>query len=90
MGRFVYSVAPFIGTIQAQDSAAIVSQQLQLLINEYARKGWEFCSLEDGTIQVKPGCLGSILGNGTDYIKYNQVIFRRPLTDEEEAIASYD
>lgn len=87
MGRYVYSVSPFIGSIKGGQSAKDVAQQLQALINQYAQKGWEFCSVSEVNIEVAPGCLAALLGKGNEYTKYDQVIFRRPLTEEEEKAA---
>jgi len=57
---------------------ANVSSQLQGLINHHASLGWEFYSLDNVDIEVRPGCLSTFLGAKTAYITYNQVIFRKP------------
>lgn len=88
MGRYVYVVSPFIGSIKGNQTAKDVSEQLQTLINKHAQKGWEFCSVSEVNIEVAPGCLAGLFGKGNEYTKYDQVIFRRPLTEEEEKAAS--
>lgn len=75
-----YAVVPFIGTIKtgffSNDNARTVSDQLQAVINDHAKKGWEFVSVEKVDIEVKPGCLGSLLGQRASYISFDQVVFR--------------
>lgn len=88
MGRYVYHVSPFMGSIKGKQNANSVSQQLQTLINSYAKKGWEFCSVGEVNIEVSPGCIGGLLGRGSEYVKFDQVVFRRPLTDQEERSVS--
>ena len=90
MGRYVYVVEPFIGSIINKQSAKDVSEQLQTLINHYAKKGWEFCSVSEVNIEVSPGCIAGLFGSGNEYTKFDQVIFRRPLTEEEEKATSYE
>lgn len=88
MGRYVYIVAPFMGSIKGKQSAKDVSNQLQELINFYAKKGWQFHSMAEVNIEVAPGCLAGLFGSGSEYTKYDQVIFCRPLTEEEERSSS--
>lgn len=90
MGRFVYTVIPFMGSIKGKQNAKDVSNQLQELINSYAQKGWQFHSMAEVNIEVTPGCLAGLFGNGREYTKYDQAVFCRPLTDEEEKAASRD
>lgn len=85
MGRLVYVVEPFMGSIKGKQNAKDVSKQLQELINAYAKKGWQFHSVAEVNISVAPGCLAGLLGGKNEYTKYDQVVFCRPLTEEEEA-----
>ncbi|MEZ4388276.1 MAG: DUF4177 domain-containing protein [Candidatus Krumholzibacteriia bacterium] len=78
---YEYRVEPFIGRIKSKGSANEVSAQLSALINSNARDGWEFCQIADVNIAVKPGCLAGFLGSKTDYVRFDQVVFRRPATD---------
>jgi hypothetical protein len=77
MQSYEYFVAPFVGQLRSGESVGNVSAQLQALINQYASQGWEFYSLDNVDIEVRPGCLASLLGAKTSYITYNQVIFRK-------------
>ncbi len=82
MPDFEYRVIPFIGNIRggffSQENATTVANQLEKLINEGARNGYEFYRIDPVQIQVNPGCLGGLLGQKEAYIRFDQVIFRRP------------
>jgi hypothetical protein len=75
-----YIVVPFVGQIRrnlfSSQSAQDVSNQLQAVINERARQGWLFCSVEKIDIHVTPGCLASLFGARSSVISFDQVIFR--------------
>ncbi len=77
MDRYEYKVVPFIGTIKKKENAGHVSAQLQAIINEHADRGFEFHSFGEVSIAINQGCLASLLGHGTKYTKYDQLIFRR-------------
>lgn len=76
-----YLVIPFTGQIKSgffsSENAETVSRQLQSLINQYSRQGWEFHNIAKVDIEVAPGCLASLFGAKTSYITFDQVIFRR-------------
>jgi hypothetical protein len=76
-----YLVIPFIGKIKggffSSENAETVSRQLQSLINQYSRQGWEFHNIAKVDIEVTPGCLASLFGAKTSYITFDQVVFRR-------------
>lgn len=79
---YQYTVVPFVGQIKtgfmSTDNAQTVADQLKAVINSHATKGWEFVSVEKVDIEVKPGCLGSLLGQKVTYISFDQVVFRAP------------
>lgn len=77
---YSYKVEPFMGVIESSGSASEVSSQLEQLINRHAADGSEFYQLNEVNFEVKPGCLGGLLGRDSDYIRYDQVIFRRNAT----------
>lgn len=81
MSAYSYVVVPFIGVIRggtfSKENARTVSSQLQSVIEEHVRQGWEFYSVEKVGIEVQPGCLGGLLGQKTAYINFDQVVFRR-------------
>jgi hypothetical protein len=76
-----YHVVPFVGTIKtgffSTDNAQTVSSQLEALIAHYVQQDWDFYSIEKVDIQVKPGCIGSLLGQSASHISFDQVIFRK-------------
>jgi hypothetical protein len=72
-----YRVYPFIGELKENESVDRVRAQLQGVIDDHARRGWEFYSMGNVNIRVLPGCLGALFGARADYMRYDQLIFRR-------------
>ena len=76
-----YRVVPFVGRLSGGSvdarSAEAIGQQLQALINWHAQQGWEFHSIAKVSAVFAPGCLGSLFGASTSYMRFDQVIFRR-------------
>ena len=83
MSTYTYKVVPFIGTLKSGvfnvENAEKVSNQLQELIDNYSRQGWEFYRIDPVQIQIQPGCLAGLLGQRVSWINFDQVIFRRPV-----------
>jgi len=77
--EYQYNVVPFIGRINAKQSATDVAAQLQAVINQYTAQGWEFYQLSDVNIEVKPGCLAGLFGARDSYVRYDQIIFRKTI-----------
>ena len=71
-----YRVMPFIGKIKSNQTAAEVSNQLEALINEGAKDGWQFAQVNNVNIEVQPGCLAGFLGAKADYVRFDMVIFK--------------
>ncbi len=78
MAQFQYKVVPFIGKVTSKQGANDVAKQLQNLINHHAEKGWEFHAISDVNIEVQPGCLAALFGASSQYIRFDQVVFRAP------------
>mgnify|MGYP005815326331 CR=1 FL=1 len=74
---YKYRVMPFIGKIKSKGSAVEVSNQLEMLINEGAREGWEFDQLNNVNIQVAPGCLAGLFGAKETYMRFDMVVFKK-------------
>ena len=72
-----YRVMPFIGKIKSNQSAADVSNQLEALINEGAKEGWQFEQVNNVNIQVQPGCLAGLFGAKEDYVRFDMVVFKK-------------
>ncbi|QDU86635.1 hypothetical protein Pla163_37860 [Planctomycetes bacterium Pla163] len=79
MTDYTYKVVPFLGSLANRGKIGEVSKQLESLINEGARNGWEFHSVTTVALEVKPGCLGALLSQGPTYVRHDQVVFRRRL-----------
>ena len=77
MSMYTYKVVPFMGTVKSGQSASTVASQLETVIAQYAVDGWDFYQLGAVNIEVKPGCIGGLLGKESDYVRYDQVIFRK-------------
>lgn len=81
--KYEYFVVPFVGRLKqgffSSETARSVSRQLQSEINQYAERGWEFCSVEKVDIEVTPGWLASLLGAKTSHISFDQIVFRRSI-----------
>lgn len=71
-----YKVIPFIGQSKGRVSPSGVASQLQAAISEHAVDGWEFYQLSDVNIEVAPGCIAGLLGANTQYMRFDQLIFR--------------
>jgi hypothetical protein len=76
---YQYRVVPFIGSVRGNQGAQEVAAQLESVVNKFAAEGWEFCQSCDVNIEVSPGCLGALLGAKVTYVRYDQVVFRRPV-----------
>lgn len=77
MSEYEYKVVPFTGSVKSSASNSEVSSQLETVIEREATDGWEFYQLNNVNVEVKPGCLGSLLGGQVSYQQIDQVIFRR-------------
>lgn len=77
-GNYEYTVVPFIGQISDRGNAEEVSRQLRSLIQQHANHGWELVQVVDVNIEIRPGCLGRLFGREEAYIRFDQVIFKRP------------
>src|SRR5690349_20793166 len=82
---YEYKVVPFLGRMRGSASADEVSAQLERTINSEVSNGWEFYQLGDVNIEVSPGCIASLLGQKISYMRFDQVIFRRPEERRTEA-----
>lgn len=78
MPGYVYKVVPFEGKIKGNGSPGEVSAQLQAVINGVAAENWELVTMADVGIEVAPGCLAGLLGREKSYLRFDQLIFRRP------------
>ena len=75
---FEYKVVAFMGSTKGNQSADIVASQLTSLINSEATGGWELFQMGDVNIEVSPGCIAGLLGQKVTYIRFDQIVFRKP------------
>ena len=78
--RFSYKVVPFIGQVKGAQSASDVAGQLEATISQHCEDGWELLQLADVNIEVQPGCLGALMGRKVEYVRFDQLIFRKAST----------
>lgn len=73
-----YKVVPFVARITQKDTTAVVADQLQNIINEYNKDGWEYVRLESVETQVAPdnGCFGFGGKPGFNTV-YSMVVFKK-------------
>lgn len=65
-------------SVNARDSTGSdAAHYLQNIVKQHATNGWEFYRVDPIGVQVKPGCLASILGAKTVEKVYYVVSFRR-------------
>lgn len=73
-----YKVVAFIGKLQSGESPTKVSAQLQAAIARETVGGWELDRVADVNIEVAPGCIAGLFGAKVAYVKFDQLIFRKP------------
>jgi hypothetical protein len=66
-----------MGQSRGSLSAAEVADQLEGAIRRYASEGWDFYQLSDVNIEVQPGCISGLFGAKVQYVRFDQLIFRR-------------
>lgn len=73
-----YKVVPFVAQISKKESTALVAEQLERLINDFAAQGWEYIRLENVETQVagSTGCFGIGATPGFNTI-YKMVVFKK-------------
>ena len=77
MAQYTYRVVPFIGSVKKGGTAEEVAKQLQTVIDQHASDGWELHTFNDVNIEVRPGCVAGLFGAGSDYVRFDQLRFRR-------------
>lgn len=77
MAKYQYLVVPVMGVIKKGGTMVEVSAQLQETINRYCGQGWEFQQLGAVNIEIRKGCFFGLFYAGSDYTRFDQLIFRR-------------
>jgi len=65
--------------VKVQTSTKDLNIAVQGKIQEYTNKGYEFHSQVYVPVSISPGCLGSLLGNKTQYLNAPLFIFRKEI-----------
>jgi hypothetical protein len=81
---YEYRVVPFKGFNKNELDPQMVSAHMQMLLNVGASEGWEFNQSTNVSIEVQPGCLNGLFGQRSQSTKYDMLIFRRPITEEQK------
>jgi len=76
---YEYKVVAFMGSTKGNQGADVVASQLTSLINKEATGGWELFQMGDVNIEVQPGCIAGLLGQKVTYIRFDQIVFRKPV-----------
>ena len=84
MAKYEYRVVPFIGRINDDQGADIAAKQLNELIAKNTYGEWELHQLADVNIEVKPGCLAGLFGAKESYIRFDQLIFKKPADSQSK------
>ncbi len=74
---YQYKVVPFNTRVKMGSPTAECSTQLETVINDHAKDGWEFFQLSQINILVQPGCLAGLGGARPTYMPIDQVVFRK-------------
>jgi hypothetical protein len=83
--RYIYKAIPFKGYVVETFDANAVASQLSSEMNSLSADGWEFYQFNSVTTYVSPGCISSLFGAKSYEKKYDMLIFRLALSDEELA-----
>ena len=77
--EFSYLVVPLTPGVREadKDKGLRIAQQVQALINDQSRQGWEFYRVETVYTSVAPGCMAGLGGAKAIYMPVNQVVFKK-------------
>jgi hypothetical protein len=81
MAKYEYKVVPFIGKVNDKQGADVAGKQLAEVIAKNTYGDWELHQVTNVNIEVKPGCVPALFGAKEAYVRFDQVIFRKPVTE---------
>jgi hypothetical protein len=73
-------VPPNIAIAEKGQKGTEAANYLERIVNDMARKGWEFYRIDTIGVQVNPGCLGALTGKKQELIDYYVISFRKEIT----------
>lgn len=68
---------PNISVDATSQTGREAADYLESVVNDMAGKGWEFLRVDSIGVQVKPGCLAALLGQGESKSLYYVITFRK-------------
>jgi len=73
-----YEVVPFVAQITRKETTGEVAEQLQKLINEHSKSGWEYVRMEVVETEIAPdaGCFGIGAKTGFNTV-FRMVVFKK-------------
>jgi hypothetical protein len=77
---YVYKMVQIPPNISVQAKNHIgneAASYLESVVNQMSEQGWEFLRVDEVGVQVRPGCLMSLLGQSTTVTTYYVITFRR-------------
>lgn len=81
MPGYEYKVVPFIGQVKtgffSNEGPHTASKQLEDVIHQHVKQGWEFVEVSHINILTQPGCIASLFGAKVTTVVFDQVIFRK-------------
>ena len=57
--KYEYRTVAFKTQLTRKDTANAISRQIEEIIDEHARNGWEFDCIDDVGVSINPGCIAS-------------------------------
>jgi hypothetical protein len=74
-----YRVVPLsITTDSVGSEAHVAAERVRRVVAQMAAEGWDFYRIDTVGVEVRPGCLGAILGQTSAERSCSLAIFRRP------------
>lgn len=77
MPEYTYRVIPFRAEVKGLGNPTEIASQLESAIRSGSSGGYELMQVATVTVEVAPGCLGSMMGQKTGAITYEQLVFRK-------------
>lgn len=56
-----------------------VAEQIEEKINEQMSRGYELHQQLNTLMEIKPGCMGGLMGSKTDFITISTTVFRKEI-----------
>jgi hypothetical protein len=82
--EYEYKVTAFEASVSMSEfksgkAGPKVCAQLEILLQEHARNGWELQGQYQFQVEVKAGCFDKLFGGSDEKIFIYQLVFRKPM-----------